>query len=553
MNILSIIYSIPAVPYASASLYSSAISDTTASTLPSTSTSPPPDNFPQTISTPYVQQHSTDESHLYLTDTQKQDSDNADAVYLDESVLRGSPGRSTSGTQHPYSVQYDSVPQMQTISNRVSVINRRTRAGSNLPPKSPPPALSLPQAPVITEDHFDPPSQSKRDGPQLRSGEPGHPEVARHKMLSGLGALEEENEDVNRSANRLIEDEFPSFTYKGESPPLPPLPLLPPPTPDSTSHPRAVPLSRPPSSSNVISPRPRGASLQTRNETVFAPHVLPVSNGSISQRRNPPSARSASPADSTASAASVPYQMPSVSTMPTNSGFTVRSRSSSQPGRRPSIVGGQIIQEERPPLPISAGRNGTPRKTSGSSKLTIVQPLQIDPNFLQSSSLTLSSTLPTTPVSPLPPAPPPDPLLKPYHMMNLLRITMTSQTGGYLTRRLHVPFEVWSQGGAKLTNLDEKIRVVNILCGALEDLQNSSSEYFGAGNVSSGLALGIGSIGRKEAEVWLARLEEFSSVCVGVVSQFGKKLGVGEGFVTRKITLGDKITRGLDKFTNAKK
>jgi hypothetical protein len=86
---------------------------------------------------------------------------------------------------------------------------------------------------------------------------------------------------------------------------------------------------------------------------------------------------------------------------------------------------------------------------------------------------------------------------------------MTSQTGGYLTRRLHVPFEVWSQGGAKLTNLDEKIRVVNILCGALEDLQNSSSECFGAGNVSSGLALGIGSIGRKEAEIWLAKLEEF--------------------------------------------
>jgi hypothetical protein len=403
----------------------------------------------------------------------------------------------------------------------------------------------------MTEDHSDPPSQSKRDGPHLRTGEPGHPEVTRHRAPSGLGALEEENEDINRPGNQMIEDEFPNFIYKGESPPLPPLPSSP--TLDSNSQPRAVPLSRPPSSSqsNVISPRPRGASLQTRNELVFVPNGLPVSNGAIPQRRNPPSARSASPADSTTSAASVPYQMPSVSTMPTNSGFSVRSRSSSQPGRRPSIVGGQLVQEERPPLPNSAVRNGTPRKTS--SKLTIVQPLQLDATLLQSSSLNLSSTLPTTPISPLPPAPPSDPLLKPYHMMNLLRITMTSQTGGYLTRRLHVPFEVWSQGGAKLTNLDEKIRVVNILCGALEDLQNSSSDSFGAGNVSVGLALGIGSIGRKEAEVWLSKLEEFSSVCVGVVSQFGKKLGVGEGFVTRKITLGDKITRGLDKFTNGKK
>ncbi|KAJ6574841.1 hypothetical protein B0H19DRAFT_933190 [Mycena capillaripes] len=137
-------------------------------------------------------------------------------------------------------------------------------------------------------------------------------------------------------------------------------------------------------------------------------------------------------------------------------------------------------------------------------------------------------------------------------MMNLLRNTMTSATGGYVTRRLHVPQEVWSQGGAKLTNLSEKVRVVAILCSALEELSTSSSEHFGAGNVSSGLALGIGSIGRKEGEAWLARLEEFSTVCDGVVANFGKKLGVGEGFVIKKTTWGDKLTRRFDKFTNGK-
>lgn len=546
MNILSIIYSIPAVPYTTPTLYPNTASDAPASTLPSVSTpSSPPDTSPQITPTAYTH-HGLEDPHQYLTDPQRQDSDSPDAVYLDESVLRGSPALSPlSTTQHPYSVPYD-VPQIQPISNWNPVIQRRTRAGSNLPPKVPPPSSLLPEAPVMLEDLPDP-SQTKGDDPLLRSGEP-HPELARHMTLSGLGALEEENEDVNRPENRLIEDEFPNFIQKRESPPLPPLPTSP--TPDS--QPRAVPLSRPPSSSqlgNVISPRPRGTSLQTRNDL---PNGHPAPNGAISQRRNPPSARSASPAESTASAVSVPYQVPPVSTMPTNSGFSVRSRSSSQPGRRPSIIGGQIIQEERPPLPISGVRSGTPRKASGPAKLNSAHPLQIDPTLLQSSSLNLSGN-PTTPISPLPPAPPSDPLLKPYHMMNLLRITMTSQTGGYLTRRLHVPFEVWSQGGAKLTNLDEKIRVVNILSGSLEDLQNSSSECFGAGNVSSGLALGIGSIGRREAEIWLSKLEEFSTVCVGVVSQFGKKLGVGEGFVTRKVTLGDKITRGLDKFTNGKK
>jgi hypothetical protein len=119
-------------------------------------------------------------------------------------------------------------------------------------------------------------------------------------------------------------------------------------------------------------------------------------------------------------------------------------------------------------------------------------------------------------------------------MMNLLRITMTSKSGGYITRRLHVPQEVWSQGGAKLNNVPEKVRVVEILCSAFEELQASSVDYFGAGNVSGGLTLGIGSVGRKEGEAWLGKLEEFSVVCDGVVANFGKKLGVGEGFALKK-------------------
>lgn len=137
-------------------------------------------------------------------------------------------------------------------------------------------------------------------------------------------------------------------------------------------------------------------------------------------------------------------------------------------------------------------------------------------------------------------------------MMSLLRTTIMSPTGGYITPRLHVPCEVWSQGGAKLSNIMEKVRIVSILCQALEELQTSSSEYFGAGNVSSGMAMGIGSIGKKEAEAWLGKLDDFSNVCDGVVANFGKKLGVGEGFVSKKTTWGDKLSRRFDKFTNGK-
>lgn len=141
-------------------------------------------------------------------------------------------------------------------------------------------------------------------------------------------------------------------------------------------------------------------------------------------------------------------------------------------------------------------------------------------------------------------------------MMTLLRQTMVSKTGGYITRRLHVPQEVWSQGGAKLTNIPEKIRVVEVLCSALEELQHWSVEYFGAGSVSSGMVLGIGSIGRREGEGWSTKMEEFANVCDGVVGSFGKKLGVGEGFVMKKssgvTSWGGKLTRQFDKFTNGK-
>ncbi|KXN89835.1 hypothetical protein AN958_04839 [Leucoagaricus sp. SymC.cos] len=137
-------------------------------------------------------------------------------------------------------------------------------------------------------------------------------------------------------------------------------------------------------------------------------------------------------------------------------------------------------------------------------------------------------------------------------MMDLLAASISSPTGGYITRRLHVPNEVWTFGGVKLSNVAEKIRVLEILHAALEDLQITSSEYFGAGNVSSGMAMGIGSIGLKEANAWLARLEDFLNICDSVVGDYGKKIGVGEGFVLKKTTWGDKLSRRFEKFANGK-
>lgn len=90
-----------------------------------------------------------------------------------------------------------------------------------------------------------------------------------------------------------------------------------------------------------------------------------------------------------------------------------------------------------------------------------------------------------------------------------------------------MPCEVWSQGGAKLNNLPEKVRVVEVLCDALMEMQNASVEFCGPMGPATGMGLGIGSVGRREGELWAAKLEEFSSVCDGVVGNFSKKLGVG--------------------------
>ena len=118
--------------------------------------------------------------------------------------------------------------------------------------------------------------------------------------------------------------------------------------------------------------------------------------------------------------------------------------------------------------------------------------------------------------------------------MSLLNLTMTSKSGGYITRKLHVPYDVWSQGGAKLTNLPEKIRVLEVLCEALQELQNASVEFAGPMGVASGMGMGVGSITRKDGEIWVNRVEEFLLVCDTIVQNFSKKLSVGEGFVVKK-------------------
>lgn len=74
-------------------------------------------------------------------------------------------------------------------------------------------------------------------------------------------------------------------------------------------------------------------------------------------------------------------------------------------------------------------------------------------------------------MSPLPEPVPTLLLHRPFHLLRQLRSTIISPSGGYATRRLHIPREVWSQGGAKLASLETKVKVVELLVFQLKTVE----------------------------------------------------------------------------------
>lgn len=430
----------------------------------------------------------------------------------------------------------------------------RPRAASELPPPAPPPQGALPPPPQPAPNKH---LNAIHNRP--RGQTTGHSRTGSNSRLEPLheeGDKQAEQQTFQHRDRHGIEEDArhqrtPSQAQRdaNRSQNLPPLPV----DKSLTNNVRDIgPAEDPSPPPSKFGPRPRGGStLSTRSEVIAPPPLINDSTtmGTISQRRSKGSAPEASPALGPVQlpeASTLRPKIPSVTTLNSPPASYTRSRASSQPGQRPSMSGLPLPSYDAPG-PSTAVPHSTsvvlPRKTSVSFKsnsslpqITVVTgylspPLDTTASQLVPPPPIPHSNLPTTPISPLPPTAPSDPLRKPYHMMNLLRHTMTSKTGGYITPRLHVPQEVWSQGGARLLNLPEKVRVVEVLCSSLEEVQHISGGIFGGGNVSASLAPGIG---KKEGELWSLKLEEFSHVCDGVVANFGKKLGVGEGFMIKK-------------------
>lgn len=189
-------------------------------------------------------------------------------------------------------------------------------------------------------------------------------------------------------------------------------------------------------------------------------------------------------------------------------------------------------------LPPVSSSNGpmTPGRRRSSSQPPLPGSMSSTAGDTWSRISSCRSSLPPPPL-----APPTNAVLKPYRLMDLLYTTMTSDSGGYITSRLHVPNEVWSQTGVKLSNLSEKIRVVEILISGLEEVQVASQKFItnkkdnNSHAFFSTLVYPFTRLGHDDdIQRWLIKLDDWNAVCDGILASFGRKLGVGEGFVTKK-------------------
>ena len=86
--------------------------------------------------------------------------------------------------------------------------------------------------------------------------------------------------------------------------------------------------------------------------------------------------------------------------------------------------------------------------------------VQLEP-IGRAASRKLNSTTPEP--SPAAEPPPVNPIHRPFHVLRLLRNTIISPSGGFLSSRLHIPRAIWSQATVKLVSLDVKVRVIEVL------------------------------------------------------------------------------------------
>ena len=445
MNILSLIYSIPPIPQSPGSIYASAMIVSTDSTrAPSPASNTVSDSEQIQYTAPYSPRRLPDGPRQTVVNGTNgavlDDRNGIEALFMEPLTGAGpyaAPvSRITSSASHPYisaSPFGDTPPETHaTIPSPIPTVHRthalpstsalflrRARASSALPPPPPPPLSSLPPAPTSEE------TPAESSPPKvLASGRPRGNSVGHKRANSGskLEALEEEVErhddrPIPHHQSRPYEADLQGPDLRSLVPETPrnwkrdePLPPLPSPSSSCSSTHSAVSVGTPrhavlmenvssnAATSNFLTPRSRGGStLSIRSDAWPPPNQQQLINpstamGTIYQRRSKASAPPANPIPSSPMDHSPPASSRlTASSLPASNATSLgigRARASSQPGRRPSLVGRVESSDfTRPPIPMQNG-TGVPRKASFPSKLNPnVQP---HPNLVIQTDLPIS-------------------------------------------------------------------------------------------------------------------------------------------------------------------
>ncbi|ORY55551.1 hypothetical protein BCR35DRAFT_271856 [Leucosporidium creatinivorum] len=129
---------------------------------------------------------------------------------------------------------------------------------------------------------------------------------------------------------------------------------------------------------------------------------------------------------------------------------------------------------------------------------------------------------------------------RPFHLLRQILESLDGQ-GAYVTPRLFVPPQVWSQAGVKLVALETKVRMLDLLLSGLDSL--------------SKVAVGW-SEGRANVKGWNSELESFEGLMEGIQSTLSKKLGYGTGGKKMGSTSfsawSSKLSRSLDRVANGR-
>jgi ribosome modulation factor len=108
-----------------------------------------------------------------------------------------------------------------------------------------------------------------------------------------------------------------------------------------------------------------------------------------------------------------------------------------------------------------------------------------------------------------------NPLRRPFQLMRQIRVTIVS--GGYLSRRLYIPQNMWTQTGVKLVAIESKVRMIELLITGLEAVEKSGESLLSSRHTLFGRpAMG---------ERMIRELDSFDGLLDGIQSTLAKKLG----------------------------